>query len=125
MNYVRLGTTGLKVSRICLGMMTYGTPKWRPWVLDEEASRPFVKRALELGINFFDTADMYCDGASEEVLGRAIRDFARPGVSAPIAGASRIEHLDDAVAALDLSPSGEECCFLEEPYLPHSVRGHS
>ncbi len=77
MNFVRLGTTGLKVSRICLGMMTYGTPKWRPWVLDEEASRPFVKRALELGINFFDTADMYSDGASEEVLGRAIRDFAR------------------------------------------------
>ena len=77
MNYVRLGTTGLKVSRICLGTMTYGTPKWRPWVLDEEASRPFVKRALELGINFFDTADMYSDGGSEEVLGRAIRDFAR------------------------------------------------
>jgi aryl-alcohol dehydrogenase-like predicted oxidoreductase len=77
MNYVRLGTTGLKVSRICLGMMTYGTPKWRPWILDEEASRPFVKRALELGITFFDTADMYSDGASEEVLGRAIRDFGR------------------------------------------------
>jgi Predicted oxidoreductases (related to aryl-alcohol dehydrogenases) len=77
MDYVRLGATGLKVSRICLGMMTYGTPKWRPWVLDEETSRPFVQRALELGINFFDTADMYSDGASEEVLGRAIKDFAR------------------------------------------------
>jgi aryl-alcohol dehydrogenase-like predicted oxidoreductase len=74
--YVNLGKTGLKVSRICLGMMSYGTPKWRPWVLDEEKSRPFVRRALELGINFFDTADMYSDGASEEVLGRAIRDFA-------------------------------------------------
>ena len=77
MQYLNLGRTGLKVSRICLGTMTYGTPKWRPWVLDEEASRPFVKRALELGINFFDTADMYSDGASEEVLGRAIRDFVR------------------------------------------------
>src|SRR6202162_5277215 len=77
MNYVTLGATGLKVSRICLGMMTYGTPKWRPWVLDEETSRPFVRRALELGINFFDTADMYSDGASEEVLGRAVKDFAR------------------------------------------------
>ncbi len=77
MQYTNLGTTGLKVSRICLGMMTYGTSKWRPWVLDEEASRPFVRRALELGITFFDTADMYSDGASEEVLGRAIRDFAR------------------------------------------------
>jgi aryl-alcohol dehydrogenase-like predicted oxidoreductase len=77
MNYVRLGKSGLEISRICLGMMSYGTPRWRPWVLDEEASRPFVRRALELGITFFDTADMYSDGASEEILGRAIRDFSR------------------------------------------------
>lgn len=77
MDYVNLGRTGLKVSRICLGMMTYGTPAWREWVLDEEQSRPFVKRALELGINFFDTADMYSLGISEEVTGRALRDFAR------------------------------------------------
>ena len=75
MDYVNLGRTGLKVSRICLGTMTYGTPKWRPWVLDEEQSRPFLKRALELGVNFFDTADMYSLGASEEVVGRALRDF--------------------------------------------------
>ena len=73
MEYVRLGTTGLKVSRICLGTMTYGTPKWRPWVLDEEASRPFIARALEHGINFFDTADMYSRGESERVLGRALK----------------------------------------------------
>jgi aryl-alcohol dehydrogenase (NADP+) len=77
MEYVRLGRTGLKVSRICLGTMTYGSSKWRSWVLDEEAGRPFIKRALEHGINFFDTADMYSVGASEEVLGRALRDFAR------------------------------------------------
>ena len=76
MEYVSLGRTGLKVSRICLGMMTYGTPAWRPWVLDEEAARPFVKRALEHGLNFFDTADMYSLGVSEEVTGRALRDFA-------------------------------------------------
>ena len=76
MQYVNLGRTGLKVSRICLGTMTYGTPKWRPWVLDEDASRPFIKRALELGINFFDTADMYSLGKSEEVVGRALKDFA-------------------------------------------------
>ena len=76
MQYVNLGRTGLKVSRICLGTMTYGTPTWRSWVLDEEASRPFIQRALELGINFFDTADMYSLGASEEVVGRALRDFA-------------------------------------------------
>ncbi|NDJ79020.1 MAG: aldo/keto reductase [Chloroflexi bacterium] len=77
MEYVRLGKTGLKVSRICLGTMTYGTPKWRDWVLDEDASRPFIQRALDLGINFFDTADMYSLGVSEEVVGRALKDFAR------------------------------------------------
>jgi aryl-alcohol dehydrogenase (NADP+) len=78
MDYVRLGTTGLKVSRLCLGAMTYGSKRWREWVLEEKESRPFIQRALELGINFFDTADMYSLGASEEVLGRALRDFA-PG----------------------------------------------
>ncbi|HET9209043.1 MAG TPA: aldo/keto reductase [Thermoanaerobaculia bacterium] len=77
MDFTRLGRTGLKVSRICLGCMSYGTPEWRDWVLSEEASRPFIRRALELGINFFDTADMYSLGASEEVLGRALRDFAK------------------------------------------------
>lgn len=76
MQYVRLGQTGLQVSRICLGTMTYGTPTWRDWVLDEEQSRPFIKRALEAGITFFDTADMYSLGVSEEVVGRALRDFA-------------------------------------------------
>jgi 1-deoxyxylulose-5-phosphate synthase len=74
-DYVRLGKSGLKVSRLCLGAMTYGTPEWRPWVLDEAASRPFIKRALELGINFFDTADMYSRGVSEQVLGRALKEF--------------------------------------------------
>ena len=77
MDYVRLGNSGLKVSRLCLGAMTYGTSEWRPWVLDEDASRPFIARALEHGINFFDTADMYSQGASEQVLGRALKDFAR------------------------------------------------
>lgn len=77
MDYVNLGGTGLKVSRLCLGMMTYGDPAWRSWVLTEEAGRPFVQRALEAGINFFDTADMYSLGASEEILGRAVRDFSR------------------------------------------------
>ena len=77
MDYVRLGKTGLKVSRICLGTMTYGSPTWRDWVLDEQEARPFFKRALELGVTFFDTADVYSAGASEEVTGRALRDFAR------------------------------------------------
>ena len=77
MKYVNLGKSGLKVSRICLGTMTYGTPDWRPWVLSEEQSRPLLKRALEMGITFFDTADMYSIGKSEEVVGRALREFAR------------------------------------------------
>lgn len=75
MKYVRLGQTGLKVSRICLGMMSYGTPEWRDWVLDEAAARPFVQRAIELGINFFDTADMYSLGVSEEVTGKLLKEF--------------------------------------------------
>src|SRR5580704_1981260 len=75
MEYLPLGNTGLKVSRICLGCMTYGSKKWRTWVLEEQESLPFFRRALELGINFFDTADMYSDGVSEEILGRALAKF--------------------------------------------------
>jgi 1-deoxyxylulose-5-phosphate synthase len=77
MDYVPFGSTGLMVSRLCLGCMTYGDPGWRDWVLDEEASRPFIKEALEAGINFFDTANMYSLGRSEEVLGRALNDMTR------------------------------------------------
>jgi 1-deoxyxylulose-5-phosphate synthase len=79
MNYVKFGKTGLDVSRICLGCMTYGSPDRgaHPWSLDEASSRPLIKQALDLGINFFDTANVYSDGTSEEFLGRAIKDFAR------------------------------------------------
>ena len=78
MEYVRLGNTGMKVSRICLGTMTYGKPNERwPWALNEEQSRPFIQKALELGINFFDTANIYSFGASEEVVGAALKDFAK------------------------------------------------
>jgi 1-deoxyxylulose-5-phosphate synthase len=78
MEYVRLGSTGMKVSRICLGCMGFGDAEhWvHKWVLDEEASRPVIKHALELGINFFDTANVYSIGRSEEILGRALKDFA-------------------------------------------------
>jgi aryl-alcohol dehydrogenase-like predicted oxidoreductase len=76
MEYVNLGLTGLKVSRICLGCMTYGSPKWRDWILGEEESKPFFRQAVEGGINFFDTADVYSLGASEEVTGRALKEFA-------------------------------------------------
>jgi 1-deoxyxylulose-5-phosphate synthase len=78
MEYIRFGNTGLKVSRLCLGTMTYGKPneRWQ-WAINEEESMPFIKKALELGINFFDTADIYSFGASEEVVGNALKDFAR------------------------------------------------
>jgi aryl-alcohol dehydrogenase-like predicted oxidoreductase len=74
--YVPLGATGMKVSRLCLGCMSYGSPSWRPWVLDEVASAPFFRRAVEMGINFFDTADMYSIGESEVVTGRLLREYA-------------------------------------------------
>jgi aryl-alcohol dehydrogenase-like predicted oxidoreductase len=77
MQYTRLGRTGLTVSRICLGCMSYGNPKWRPWILTEDAARPFFRRAIELGINFFDTADMYSLGVSEEITGRLLREYGR------------------------------------------------
>jgi aryl-alcohol dehydrogenase-like predicted oxidoreductase len=76
LQYIHLGRTGMKISRICLGCMSYGSPGWRPWVLDAEASEPFFRRAVEAGINFFDTADMYSMGASEEVTGRWLREYA-------------------------------------------------
>ena len=75
MQYTSVGNTGLKVSRLCLGCMSYGSSKWRDWVLDEEAAAPFFRQAWEAGINFFDTADMYSNGASEEVLGRALKEL--------------------------------------------------
>ncbi|MCK8488704.1 aldo/keto reductase [Paenibacillus sp. MBLB2552] len=78
MEYVKLGRTGLEVSRICLGCMSYGQPDRgpHPWSLNEEQSRPFIRKALELGINFFDTANVYSDGTSEEIVGQALREFA-------------------------------------------------
>jgi len=78
MEFIRFGNTGMTVSRLCLGTMTYGEPtdRW-PWALNEEQSRPFIKKALELRINFFDTADVYTAGASERVVGKALKDFAK------------------------------------------------
>jgi len=102
MQYVGLGHTGLRVSRICLGMMTYGSPSGRPWVLDEEQGRPFVKRALEHGINFFDTADVYSRGRSEEVLGRALRDFG-PGRDQVVVATKAFYPIKDGPNARGLS----------------------
>jgi aryl-alcohol dehydrogenase (NADP+) len=78
MEYVNLGSTGVKVSRICLGCMTYGAKKWREWVLEEQESKPLIRQAIEAGINFFDTADVYSVGVSEEILGRALKEFGPP-----------------------------------------------
>ena len=77
MDYVRLGNTGLKVSRLCLGCMSFGSSKWRSWVLDNDDARPFVQKALEGGINFFDTADVYSQGESERVTGKALKEYAK------------------------------------------------
>jgi len=77
MKFVRLGTTGATVSRVCLGCMSFGSKKWRPWVVEEADARPIIEKALDNGINFFDTADMYSLGVSEEITGRALRDMAR------------------------------------------------
>jgi len=77
MQYVRLGHSGVKVSRLCFGCMSYGAKSWRPWVLDEEAAQPFFREALEAGVNFFDTANVYSFGVSEEIAGRALKTMAK------------------------------------------------
>ena len=78
MQYTNLGKTGLKVSRLCLGMMSYGSNNWREWILDEEQAKPFVRRALDAGINFFDTADVYSLGESEKITGNLLKFFGVP-----------------------------------------------
>jgi aryl-alcohol dehydrogenase-like predicted oxidoreductase len=83
--YVNLGSTGLKVSRLCFGTMTYGSKKWRPWIVEEQDAKPFFRRAIEAGINFFDTADMYSVGVSEEITGRALKEMGGPRDSLVIA----------------------------------------
>ena len=77
MQYVNLGKAGVKVSRICLGMMSYGAKSWREWILSEDEARPIVRRAAKLGVNFYDTADVYSNGASEEVTGRLLKETFR------------------------------------------------
>lgn len=75
MQYLKLGKTGMKVSRLCLGMMSYGSKQWRPWVLEQDEARPFIQRALEAGINFFDTADVYSTGESERITGNLLKEL--------------------------------------------------
>jgi aryl-alcohol dehydrogenase-like predicted oxidoreductase len=123
MHYTTLGRTGVQVSRICLGCMSYGSSKWRPWVLDEADAMPFFRAAVEAGINFFDTADMYSLGASEEVTGRALRAFAKrdevviatkvffPMTSGPNMGGLSRKHVQQACEA-SLERLGVDCIDL-------------
>jgi aryl-alcohol dehydrogenase (NADP+) len=94
MDYVRLGKTGLKVSRLCLGCMTYGPKSWRDWMIEEKEARPFFEKALELGINFFDTAEVYSNGESEAILGRALKAL--------------VKDREDVVIATKVSPNGPQ-----------------
>jgi len=123
MQYTRLGRSGLKVSRIALGCMSYGSPDWRPWVLAEEDARPFFRRAVEAGINFFDTADMYSLGVSEEVTGRLLRELGRldeiviatkvffPHAKGPNMGGLSRKHIQQACEA-SLRRLGVDCIDL-------------
>lgn len=112
MEYTKLGTSDLSVSRICLGCMGFGDPAagQHSWTVGEEATREIVKRALDAGVIFFDTAIAYQGGTSEQYLGRALRDFARR---------------DDVVVATKFLPrtADEEIAYLEEPYVPHAIVG--
>ena len=149
MKYTQLVNTGIEVSRICVGCMSYGKPSedFHLWTLDQEETTKMIKHALDLGVNFFDTANGYSHGTSEEFLGKALKDLGvarvaevaerlgvtmtevalawllKRGVAAPIVGATKLPHFNDAVRALDLDLSDEDAAYLEEPYKAHEVVG--
>ena len=149
MKYTQLGNTGIEVSRICVGCMSYGKPSedFHLWTLDQEETTKMIKHALDLGVNFFDTANGYSHGTSEEFLGKALKDLGvarvaevaerlgvtmtevalawllKRGVAAPIVGATKVPLFNDAVRALDLDLSDEDAAYLEEPYKAHEVVG--
>lgn len=149
MKYTQLGNTGIEVSRICVGCMSYGKPSedFHLWTLNQEETTKMIKHALDLGVNFFDTANGYSHGTSEEFLGKALKDLGvarmaevaerlgvtmtevalawllKRGVAAPIVGATKVPHFNDAVHALDLDLSDEDAAYLEEPYKAHEVVG--
>ena len=149
MKYTKLGNTNIEVSRICVGCMSYGKPSedFHLWTLDQEETTKMIKHALDLGVNFFDTANGYSHGTSEEFLGKALKDLGvarvaevaerlgvtmtevalawllKRGVAAPIVGATKVPHFNDAVRALDLDLSDEDTIYLEEPYKAHEVVG--
>lgn len=149
MKYTQLGNSGIEVSRICVGCMSYGKPSedFHLWTLNQEETTKMIKHALDLGVNFFDTANVYSHGTSEEFLGKALKDLGvarvaevaerlgvtmtevalawllKRGVAAPIVGATKVPHFNDAVRSLDLDLSDEDAAYLEEPYKAHEVVG--
>ena len=149
MKYTKLGNTNIEVSRICVGCMSYGKPSedFHLWTLNQEETTKMIQHALDLGVNFFDTANGYSHGTSEEFLGKALKDLGvarvaevaerlgvtmtevalawllKRGVAAPIVGATKVPHFNDAVRALDLDLSDEDAAYLEEPYKVHEVVG--
>lgn len=149
MKYTQLGNTGIEVSRICVGCMSYGKPSedFHLWTLNQEETTKMIKHALDLGVNFFDTANGYSHGTSEEFLGKSLKDLGvarvaevaerlgvtmtevalawllKRGVAAPIVGATKVQHFNDAVRTLDLDLSDEDAAYLEEPYKAHEVVG--
>lgn len=122
MKYIKLGNSDLNVSRICMGCMGFGdsTKGQHTWTLNEEDSRNIIKRGLELGVNFFDTAIAYQSGTSEKYLGRALRDYAK---REDVVGATKIHHIEGAVNAVDIDLTDDEIFYLEEAYVPHSLVG--
>ena len=122
MQYTKLGNSDLNVSRICMGCMGFGDAGrgQHSWTLDEEHSREIIKRGLDLGVNFYDTAIAYQSGTSEQYVGRALRDFAK---REDVVGATKLTHIEGAARAVDLELTEEELRYLEEPYVPHSLAG--
>ena len=128
MDYKKLGTSDLMVSPVCVGCMSFGErfADFHEWTLNQEETTEVVKHALDLGINFFDTANCYAHGTSEEFLGKAIKSsgVAREKViTAPLIGATKASHYDDAVEALKIKLTAEDVKYLEELYTPHKIVG--
>ena len=140
MEYVKLGNSELNVSRICLGCMGFGDASigQHSWTIGEEPTREIIRRSLDLGVNFFDTAIAYQLGTSEQFVGRALKDMARrygvemtqislswllTKVESPIVGATKLHHIDGAVKSLDVHLTADDLRYLEEPYVPHNLSG--
>ena len=122
MKYTKLGNSNLNVSRICMGCMGFGDAGrgQHSWTIDEEHTRDIIKRGLELGVNFYDTAIAYQSGTSEQYVGRALRDFAK---REDVVGATKLHHIEGAAKAVDLTLTPDEILYLEEPYVPHPLAG--